>query len=171
MEQRQQSSEQASRQQEQQAASTGEASRQQEQQAASTGQAQRTATGELVRADASEIVLRQEGGQPDLRLKVDAGTPVMVGGEQRSTSDLQEGMQVRASYEDQQGEPRALRIEAQESSGARSSGSPSGMGSPSSMPEGTGTGTQGPTTSPGMQGGSPSSESGSTGSSGSGMSR
>jgi hypothetical protein len=57
-------------------------------------------------------VRRQEGGLPDLRLKVDASTPVMLDGKQASVAELREGTQVRASYDEVNGERRAMRIEA-----------------------------------------------------------
>jgi hypothetical protein len=73
---------------------------------------ERTVNGSVVRATPDELVLRQEGGLPDLRLKVDGGTPVMLDGRQASVADLREGTQVRASFDEANGEPRATRIEA-----------------------------------------------------------
>lgn len=135
--QAQQQAQQSSQEAQQATASAQQTAEQQRQQAGSAqATAQRTAIGELVRADASEIVLRQQSGEPDLRLRVDPGTPVMVNGEQRSASDLQEGMQVRASYEDHQGQPKAVRIEAQPSSGAATRSESSSSSSTSPPPQG-----------------------------------
>jgi hypothetical protein len=102
---------------------TGQAGQQMEQggQQAMGGQAQagmgaQTAAGELVRASSDEIVLRPEGGQQgELTLKVNESTPVTIDGREGKLSDLKEGTQVRASYEDAQGERTATRIEAQQS--------------------------------------------------------
>ncbi len=75
--------------------------------------AQRTVTGRVVRAGQEEIVVRQgTGDEPDLRLKVGPQTKVTVDGRQRSVGDLQEGTQVRASYDESGGAPEATRIEA-----------------------------------------------------------
>jgi len=89
---------------------------------------ERSVSGSVVRASASELVLRQEGGLPDLRLEVNESTPVMLDGRQASISQLREGTQVRASYEEANGEPRATRIEAQggEGSAGTSPGSTGG---------------------------------------------
>jgi hypothetical protein len=76
------------------------------------GSGERSVSGSVVRASAEELVLRQEGGLPDLRLKVDASTPVVLDGKQASVAELREGTQVRASYGEVNGEPRATRIEA-----------------------------------------------------------
>lgn len=83
-------------------------------QAGMTGQ--QSAEGELVRASADEIVLRTEGAQQgELRLKVSESTPVVIDGREAKLSDLEEGTQVRASFEDAKGERTATRIEAQQS--------------------------------------------------------
>lgn len=83
---------------------------------AHAGMGAQTASGELVRASSDEIVLRPEGGQQgELTLKVNESTPVTIDGREGKLSDLKEGTQVRASYEDAQGERTATRIEAQQS--------------------------------------------------------
>ncbi len=92
----------------------------QQESAAATGQepsgsaptaGQRLATGQVVSASKDELVLRQGGGQPDLRLKVADDTAVMMDGKQASISELKEGAQVRASYQEQGGAQQAIRIE------------------------------------------------------------
>jgi hypothetical protein len=83
---------------------------------AQAGMGAQTASGELVRASSEEIVLRPEGGQQgELTLKVNESTPVTIDGREGKLSDLKEGTQVRASYEDAQGERTATSIEAQQS--------------------------------------------------------
>jgi hypothetical protein len=133
---------------------------------------QRSVNGSIVRASSDELVLRQEGGLPDLRLKVDGSTPVMLDGKQASVAELREGTQVRASYDEVNGEQRATRIEAHGSGAAQGSGtgtaaSPSGgSGTQPSSTGASGTGTQpGDTSSSGTSSGttSPSSSGTSTG--------
>lgn len=108
---------------------------------APTGQAgELTATGQVVRASDDELVLRQAGEQ-ELKLKVSDDTPVMMDGRQASVSELKEGTQVRASYQEQGGTPQAIRIEAQ------GSGAPSGTGTdtraaPGVSPQRSGLGTE-----------------------------
>jgi colicin import membrane protein len=81
--------------------------------------AQQTVNGQVVRASQDELVLRQQGtDQPDLRLKVDGQTPVMIDGQQKTITELQSGMEVRASYDASGAEPKAIRIEAQQGSGS-----------------------------------------------------
>lgn len=109
---------------------------------AATGQAatgELTATGQVVRASDDELVLRQAGEQ-ELKLKVSDDTPVMMDGRQASVSDLKEGTQVRASYQEQGGTPQAIRIEAQGSA-------PAGTGTdtraaPTDSPQRSGLGTE-----------------------------
>jgi hypothetical protein len=99
----------------QQAGSAQQSRQSAQQQASSQGSstAQRTVQGRLVRASQDEIVLRQGSGEPDLRLKVDPDTKVTVGGgQQGSITALQEGTQVRASYDESSGAPKAIKIEA-----------------------------------------------------------
>jgi hypothetical protein len=81
------------------------------------GAQERSIQGHVVRADDREIVLRPPGGQPDLRLGVGPDTQVTVGGQQASPAQLTEGTEVRASYDESGGAPRAKRIEATGSSG------------------------------------------------------
>jgi colicin import membrane protein len=110
---------QAQQQAEQQTGQAGQQMERADRQAGAQAQAgmgrEQTASGELVRASDDEIVLRPEGGQQgELTLKVSDSTPVTIDGREGKISDLKEGTQVRASYEDAQGERTATRIEAQQ---------------------------------------------------------
>lgn len=105
----------------------------QQQATAATGQdatapaGQRSATGQVVSAKQDELVLRQGSGAPDLKLKVSPSTTVMMGGREASVSELKEGTQVRASYQQEGDDQQAIRIEAL--TGAAGSG-PSNIGAP-----------------------------------------
>jgi colicin import membrane protein len=79
----------------------------------SSAQASKTATGKVVSASAQELVLKPAGGQAELRLKVSSDTPVMIGGQKASITDLKEGTQVSAAYDEAGGQPTATKIEAQ----------------------------------------------------------
>lgn len=117
---------------------------------------EKTVTGTVVRANEDELVLKQAGDDKELKLKVDANTPVMMGGVASSVSALKEGTQVRASYDDSE---KATRIEADGSVGDSQSsktgppGAPgsSGTDTPTSSPSGSGTSSEG---TPGTTGGS-----------------
>jgi hypothetical protein len=80
----------------------------------------KTVTGQVVSASASEVVVKPEAGQPELKLKVGSDTSVTIGGQQGTVSDLKEGTQVRASYQEKGGEPQAIKIEAQSAGGKQS---------------------------------------------------
>lgn len=106
------------------------------------------ASGQVVSAKQDELVLRQGSGAPDLKLKVSPSTTVTMGGRQASISELKEGTQVRAAYQQQGGDQQAIRIEAL--SGASGSGAPNvgappaGSTPPAATPGSTGsTGTSG----------------------------
>lgn len=103
-----------------------ESQRQQATAAAPSG-AEQVASGQVVSAKRDEVVLRQGSGAPDLKLKVSPSTTVTMGGRQASVSELKEGTQVRAAYQQQGGDQQAIRIEAL--TGAAGSG-PSNVGSP-----------------------------------------
>ncbi|WP_242345618.1 hypothetical protein [Anaeromyxobacter terrae] len=75
--------------------------------------AQRTASGTVVSASAQEVVVRQGGAEPNIKLRVGADTPVLIDGQQRTVSDLKEGTQVRAAFTEKDGAPQAIRIEVQ----------------------------------------------------------
>lgn len=101
---------------------------------------EKTVTGSVVSASEDELVLKPEGQDDELKLKVDSSTQVMMGGSQASVSELKEGTQVRASYDESQ---KVTRIEAQEASGAGTTGSTT-SGSGAAGERGAGTGTSGP---------------------------
>jgi colicin import membrane protein len=83
----------------------------------SGSQSEKTVSGKVVRVSQQELVLRpSSGGQDsDLRLKVSSSTPITIDGRQGSATDLKEGTQVRASYQESGGAPMATKIEAQSS--------------------------------------------------------
>lgn len=91
---------------------------------AQAGGEQKTATGQVVSASSQELVLRDQAGGQELKLKVGSDTPVMVDGKRASISDVKEGSQVRASYSEQGGQPQAIRIEVQ--GGAQQQGATGG---------------------------------------------
>lgn len=81
--------------------------------------------GQVVSAKKDELVLKEQGADKELKLKVDDSTRVTLDGRETSIDSLREGAQVRASYDAREGEPRATRIEATssgESGGAASKG-------------------------------------------------
>jgi hypothetical protein len=73
---------------------------------------QRTVKGLLLSVKDAEIVLHRSA-QPDLRLTIDGSTNVAMNGRNASVSDLREGEEVRASYQETDGVARAIRIDAQ----------------------------------------------------------
>ena len=121
---------------------------------------EKTVTGTVVRANEDELVVKQAGDDKELKLEVDASTPVMMGGVASSVSALKEGTQIRASYDDSQ---KATRIEADDSVGGSQSsktgppGAPgsSGTDTPTTSPSGSGTSSEG---APGTTGGSSTSD-------------
>jgi hypothetical protein len=126
-------------------------------QSAPAAAAEKTVTGTVVRASQDELVLKQAGGDDELKLKVGAQTTVMMAGREAPVSALKEGTEVRASYDESQ---NATRIEAQgpPSSTSTQTGPPgapgsSGTDTPATSPSGSGTssagapGTTGPSTS------------------------
>jgi hypothetical protein len=108
-------------------------------------QTAKTISGRVVRASDGEIVLREEGQQQDMTLKVDDDTTVTMNGRQAAVSTLPEGTHVLASFDESQ---KATRIEAQgpPSSTTSQSGPPgspgsSGTDTPATSPSGSGTST------------------------------
>ncbi len=69
-----------------------------------------------------EVTLQTSGGE-SMKLKVNDSTKVTVGGQEKSIGELQQGAQVRASYDESGGEKTATRIEAKE---AKSGTAPGG---------------------------------------------
>ena len=121
VQQSQQQALEAQRQQQQELAQAQQQAAQQQQQQAQQGQQaaqaqpsqpQQLVTGRVVTASPDELLLSSAGsaGQP-LRLQVNEQTQVLVNGRQGSVADITEGSQVRASYQDQGGEPTAVRVD------------------------------------------------------------
>ncbi|HET8541850.1 MAG TPA: hypothetical protein VFL83_18375 [Anaeromyxobacter sp.] len=77
--------------------------------AAEEAQGLRTAAGRISRASPSHLVVDLQGGGT-MAFSVDPGTRVLVGTEQRSLSDLQQGAEVRVSYDPRAAEPSAVTI-------------------------------------------------------------
>jgi hypothetical protein len=69
----------------------------------------RTASGRIAEASPSHVVLDVQGGGT-MSFAVDPGTRVLMGTEQRSLSDLQQGAEARVSYEPRGNEPAAVTI-------------------------------------------------------------
>lgn len=88
------------------------------------GQAAGTATGELVRAKYDEVVLKQQGKGEELKLKVDPSTQVYMDGRIVMIERLEEGMQVRASFDESK---HATRIETSTKGGAPGASGPAGQ--------------------------------------------
>ncbi|HEX9050378.1 MAG TPA: hypothetical protein VF841_07610 [Anaeromyxobacter sp.] len=69
----------------------------------------RTAAGRIAEASPSHLVVDvQDGGS--MSFLVDQGTRVLVGTEQRSLADLQQGAEVRVAYDPRGAEPSAVAI-------------------------------------------------------------
>jgi hypothetical protein len=106
---------------------TARAARQQAEEAAvqaqlaqEQAQGLRTAAGRIAEASPSHLVVDVQGGGT-MSFVVDQGTRVLVGTEQRSLSDLQQGAEVRVAYDARGGEPAAVAIHV---APAREQGSP-----------------------------------------------
>jgi hypothetical protein len=69
----------------------------------------RTAAGRIAEASPSHLVVDVQGGGT-MSFLVDQGTRVLVGTEQRSLSDLQQGAEVRVAYDARGAEPSAVAI-------------------------------------------------------------
>ena len=97
-----------------------------------------TVSGQLVEASPNEIRVGPATGN-EIRLQVNPNTQVTQNGQTASVSDLQPGSQVRASYNVQQGQAVATRIEATSPSpGTTGQQRPSGtMGGQQQQPSGT----------------------------------
>jgi hypothetical protein len=86
-----------------------------------------SATGQVVSAKKDQVVVKQQGKDQELKLKVDPSTQVLIDGKQSSADQLREGTQVRVSYD---GSQKATRIEV--TGGAASAG-----GDPANRPGGS----------------------------------
>jgi colicin import membrane protein len=74
----------------------------------------KTVSGEVVRADEKQLVLKADG-QEELKLTIGPDTDILIQGREGSVTEIQQGTQVRASYDESGGQPRATRVEVQES--------------------------------------------------------
>jgi hypothetical protein len=69
-------------------------------------------SGTIVTANEHEIVVRRDDGEePDMRLRLAPRTPITVAGRDGGREDLREGAHVRASFERVQNDEVATRIE------------------------------------------------------------
>lgn len=69
-------------------------------------------SGRIVTATEHEIVVRRDDGEePDVRLRLAPRTPVLVGGREGGAGDLKEGAHVRAAFETVEDDRVATRIE------------------------------------------------------------
>jgi hypothetical protein len=73
---------------------------------------EQSARGPVASVDGAAIVLHRTA-EPDLHLVVEPGTRVAMNGRSASVSDLQEGEEVRASYQESNGVATATRIDAE----------------------------------------------------------
>jgi hypothetical protein len=114
-----------------------------------TAQGATTATGQVVSAKSDELVLKQQGQDKELKLKVGPQTQVLIDGKQSTIDNLREGAQVRASYDASQGEPRATRIEALGGAGGGAGDRPGGSAGTTGGLGGSSSATPGQTGGPG----------------------
>jgi Cu/Ag efflux protein CusF len=85
-----------------------------------------TVSGEVVSAKGDEIVLKEQGRDEKLKLKVSDSTQVFIDDRKASINELREGAQVRASFDSAQGERRAMRIDARGGAQAGAGDQPGG---------------------------------------------
>ncbi len=80
--------------------------------AATAGEAQglQTIAGNVAEASPNRVVLQTPGGRT-MSFRVDDRTQVLVGSEQRSAGDIQQGADARVAYELSGGQPTALTIQ------------------------------------------------------------
>jgi DNA polymerase III gamma/tau subunit len=76
---------------------------------AEQAQGLRTATGRVAQATPSRVILQFQDGRT-MSFSVDDRTRVLVGSEQRSVSDIQQGADARVAYEPRGAEPTAITI-------------------------------------------------------------
>lgn len=74
-------------------------------------------SGHVLQARPNQLVLQARNGQT-LTLDVNDQTRVVIGGEQRSASELQQGADARVSYENTTGRPTAVMVEVPRAAGA-----------------------------------------------------
>lgn len=143
--QRQQQAElaQQSQQQAQQAQQQAQQTQQQAQASAASGQAASTPAqgrseqvivGQVLTVNDREVLVSSRG-EPQLRLQVQPGTVITVDGRTARATDIEEGSQVRASYNTQTGEPTATRIDVTTSQRPATPAAPeSGESTPEAQP-------------------------------------
>jgi hypothetical protein len=76
---------------------------------AEQAQGLRAATGRIAEATPSRVLLRMPDGRA-MSFQVDERTRVLVGSEQRSVADIQQGADARVAYEPKGAEPKAITI-------------------------------------------------------------
>jgi hypothetical protein len=76
---------------------------------AEQAQGLRTATGRVAQATPSRVLLQMQDGRM-MSFHVDQRTRVLVGADQRSVSDIQQGADARVAYEPKGAEPTAITI-------------------------------------------------------------
>ena len=77
--------------------------------AAEEAQGLRSAGGRIAQASASRVTLELQGGR-SMSFQIDPRTRVLVGTEQRSVSDLQQGAEARVAYDPREADPAAVAI-------------------------------------------------------------
>jgi hypothetical protein len=78
--------------------------------AAEQAQGLQTAEGRISEATPSRLVLETPGGRL-VSFRVDSQTHVLVGSEQRSIAEIQQGADARVSYDPRGGEPTAVTVQ------------------------------------------------------------
>lgn len=140
--QRQQQAELA-RQSQQQAQQAQQQAQQTEQQAQASStpspttqaQGEQLIVGEVLTVNDREVLVSSRG-EPQVRLQVQPGTVITVDGRTARATDIEEGSQVRASYNTQAGEPTATRIDVTTSRQPAMPAAPeSGESSPGAQPQ------------------------------------
>jgi hypothetical protein len=76
---------------------------------AEQAQGLRTATGRVAQATPSRVLLQMQDGRT-MSFHIDQRTRVLVGADQRSVSDIQQGADARVAYEPKGAEPTAITI-------------------------------------------------------------
>lgn len=82
---------------------------QEAQSAAEQAQGVQTVVGQVKQATSTHVVLQTQGGQA-MMFVLDRRTRVMIGTEQRSVADIQQGADAQVAYEPGAGQPTALSI-------------------------------------------------------------
>ncbi|KFE71227.1 hypothetical protein [Hyalangium minutum] len=102
---------------------------------ATQAQGEQLIVGEVLTVNDREVLVSSRG-EPQIRLQVQPGTVITVDGRTARAADIEEGSQVRASYNTQAGEPTATRIEVTTSRQPAMPAVPeSGQSAPGAQPE------------------------------------